>query len=88
MQPREAAQINRKAINRLARDFRASVFFQGAKKLSERPVLGKHGNFRIQFPVARRKIFGNYLRLRSNREVSVIAQISNRKNSSNATAPF
>jgi hypothetical protein len=46
VQPREAAQINRKAINRLARDFRASILFQGAEKLSEPQLSGKQ---RCQF---------------------------------------
>jgi hypothetical protein len=45
VQPREAAQINRKAINRLARDFRSAVFFHGAQKLSDPPPQGKHGDF-------------------------------------------
>ena len=40
-QPRQAAQINRKTINRLARDDRAAVFFQGAQKLSKPGPEGK-----------------------------------------------
>jgi len=40
-QPCKAAQINRKAINRLARDFRTVVSFQSAEKLSKSFAQGK-----------------------------------------------
>ncbi len=50
VQPRETAQINRKAINRLARDFRASVLFQRGKIKRPADVWQEASNFLLAKP--------------------------------------